>query len=238
MHLGYVLFIHNPRTSGTSIRRALLRGRDPNAELQFPASLADMGKHSFPSQIRKKMEANAFSPDGTWDRIFKFSVVRNPWDRMVSLYGLFRRFGEDAFKQRADHAKTPIKLRKFTNQLEHPSIYPTMKKAHLTAIVLEALELNFKDWIKFCDEYSWQGCPYLGIRPMTRIPQAKWFEGLDMVLRFEDREHIDAVLTMRGYPPCAHDNATEREPWESYYDADSYDMVKEAFAEDIERFGY
>lgn len=239
MHLDeQILFVHNPRTSGTSIRRALLRGTDPNHELQFPAALPDMGKHAFPYQIKKKMQTSRFIPADTWDNVFKFSIVRNPWDRMVSLYGLFRRFGQADFKARSAHAKVPIKLRKFINQLEHPTIHSQMDKGLMTDIVLDALKLDFKDWLKFCDEYSWQGCPYLGLRPMTRIPQSKWFDGLDMVLRFEDRDYIDTLLTERGYPPCTRDNTTKRRDWRGYYDSESYDLVADAFRVDAKRFGY
>lgn len=239
MHLDQqVLFVHNPRSSGTSIRRALAYGTDPNAELRFPAALPDMGKHAFPSQIRKKLESSKTAPVSTWDQLFKFSVVRNPWDRMVSLYGLFMRFRQDDFRARSGHAKVPIKIRKFCNQLEHPTVKPLMNKGLMTRLVTDALDLGFKDWLRFCDEYLWQGCPYLGVRPMTRIPQQMWFEGLDIVLKFEDRDHIDTLLTERGYPPCQHDNSTNRQDWPHYYDAATYDMVAQVFRADIERFGY
>lgn len=240
MHLDdQVLFVHNPRTSGTSIRRALLHGADPNVTLQFPACLSDMGKHSFPSQIKKKLRHARTAPPGAFNDVHKFSVVRNPFDRMVSLYGLFRRFGQDDFKRRSAHAKVPIKLRKFVNQLEHQSIHKHMHKQLMTDIVKHALGLTFKDWIKFCDDYSWQGCPYLGVRPMTRIPQSKWTEGLDTVLRFEERAEIDAFLVERGYPPTGFENSTPREPdWRPYYDDEIYDVVSRMCAEDCERFGY
>lgn len=239
MHLDdKVLFVHNPRTSGTSIRRALLLGAEPNRAQQFPACLPDMGKHAFPHQIRKKLEASQTCPPGIWESLFKFSVVRNPWDRMVSLYGLFRRFGQSDFKERSKKAKIPIKLRKFIGQLEHPSIHPLMGKAPMTRIVLDALDLGFKDWLKFCDNYSWQGCSYLGHRPMTRIPQCEWFGGLDKVFRFEEREEINAFLEDNGYSACEMENATERRNWESYYDCETFDLVADIFREDIKRFGY
>lgn len=61
-----VIFIHIPRTGGTSIR----------SMFDFPL----VGHQCFASVLKSKMT------DEAWNSYFKFTVVRNPWDRAVSTY--------------------------------------------------------------------------------------------------------------------------------------------------------
>lgn len=59
-----IFFLHIPKTGGMSILRAF------DIEL-YPV-------HGYVSDFKKETKE--------WDRLFKFSVVRNPFDRMVSYY--------------------------------------------------------------------------------------------------------------------------------------------------------
>lgn len=75
-HKHKLIFIHIPRTGGTTIERALC-GRD---WFNIHAPSKHLTAHS-----AKKIYAEY------WEEYFKFTFVRNPWDRMVSLlkYGSF-----------------------------------------------------------------------------------------------------------------------------------------------------
>lgn len=240
MHLdSKFLFIHNPRTSGTSFRRALLRGYDPNARLQWPATRFDLGKHSTPAQVKQAFAESSFTPEDAWDRVEKVTIVRHPADRLVSLYHLWRRPLDDSAKMSVERAKFPPKVDKVIRQLRHRSLEATMQKQNRIAFLKWALELPFNRWLKFSVEYQWQGCPYLrDLGPMTTIPQCRWADGMDTILRFEDRDQIDAWLTGHSFEPAALENQTDREPWAGYYDQESRDFVEKHFAEDFERFGY
>jgi hypothetical protein len=70
-HKHKAIFIHIPRTGGTSIEM-MIDGRDwwyvDPEEKHIPASKA------------KQLYAE------WWNDYFKFSLVRNPWDRIVSMY--------------------------------------------------------------------------------------------------------------------------------------------------------
>ncbi len=233
-----VIFIHNPRASGTSIRRALARGKDPNRKLPYPANRSDSGKHAFARQAKAQLAEGDSVVGDIWDSRFKFAVVRNPWDRMVSLYGLFRRPTERRH-QLTTPKKTPYKLNKLIDALTNKRVSYGMGKGAKRQLATMAFGLGFKEWIAFCDEYHWNGCPYLDTDlPMIRIPQVEWFEGLDRVFRFEDRDALDECLDDMGYPVAVPENQTVHEPWQRYYDADTYDLVAKAFQEDIARFGY
>ena len=72
------IFIHIPRTAGTSIENWIV-GKDwwkidPNT------------KHLLASQAKKIYSKY-------WDEYFKFTFVRNPWDRMVSCLGFPTYYG-------------------------------------------------------------------------------------------------------------------------------------------------
>lgn len=73
------IFIHNPKTAGESVELALR----PYASLvvSAPEDLHNrLNKHSSPAAIRKYVGKKR------WNTYFKFVFVRNPWDRLVSLY--------------------------------------------------------------------------------------------------------------------------------------------------------
>ncbi len=63
-----LIFIHIPRTGGTSIETSL--GLKMENEL----------KHKSALEIRQRVR------EEKWTNSFVFSFVRNPWDRMISLY--------------------------------------------------------------------------------------------------------------------------------------------------------
>lgn len=67
------IFIHVQRTGGQSISK-LLKNNDSKA---FRLKRT---KHLLSSQVREKIKTKI------WDKYFKFGFVRNPWDRLVSLY--------------------------------------------------------------------------------------------------------------------------------------------------------
>ena len=66
----FIIFVHPPRSSGTSIEHCLLDS----------GTVPDNSKHLNARQIKEYLGEEA------WNNAFKFGVVRNPWDRMASLY--------------------------------------------------------------------------------------------------------------------------------------------------------
>lgn len=85
------LFLHVPKTGGTSVAEALLpfadevittqKGHhdgDKNFGLQHPQY--GTGKHTTLATYKRLLE-----PD-VYESLFKFTILRNPWDRMISFY--------------------------------------------------------------------------------------------------------------------------------------------------------
>jgi hypothetical protein len=85
------LFVHVPKTGGTSVARAL----DPWV-VHPPLSawnklLSRFHLQKDPARVRLRVhgsltDAYAQLPDDFSDSLFKFGFVRNPWDRLVSEY--------------------------------------------------------------------------------------------------------------------------------------------------------
>jgi len=76
-HQRQFIFIHIPRTGGSSIEVSLKKGLET---LQGNNTLGTfLGKHW------KSSEYKASKPS-EWKSFFKFTFVRNPWDRVISIY--------------------------------------------------------------------------------------------------------------------------------------------------------
>jgi hypothetical protein len=84
------LFVHIPKTGGNSIQSVLARysedeivrraGQDGIERFGVVNPKYKLKKHSPLSDYRAALGAGEFS------QLYKFASVRNPWDRMVSLY--------------------------------------------------------------------------------------------------------------------------------------------------------
>lgn len=91
------LFVHIAKTGGTSVRSALqsLRWRDPWYYPQFLCSrLSHLSGHRIGSKFPRHsriVAAREMLPETYFNDLFKFAIVRNPWDLQVSSYHHIRR---------------------------------------------------------------------------------------------------------------------------------------------------
>ena len=91
------LFVHIAKTGGTSVRAALqpLRWRDPWYYAQLLCSrLSHLGGHRIGSKFPRHariVAAREMLPAEFFAALYKFAVVRNPWDLQVSSYHHIRR---------------------------------------------------------------------------------------------------------------------------------------------------
>ena len=105
-HTHKYIFIKSAKTAGTSIEAALsafCKGDD----VVTPLGDYDFNRNEKGEWIHKSMNAEGFEqhewgtairekvgPE-TWNEYYKFSIARNPWDRVVSLYEWFARKNPD-----------------------------------------------------------------------------------------------------------------------------------------------
>jgi hypothetical protein len=131
-HQNKYIFVHIPKTAGTSITHAL-------QEAQFPYNSKGTRfrckKHTPALTLKKHIGFLA------WKTHFKFAFVRNPWDLMVSSYCWWLNKGRQFDESIAQKAK---QVEKFDNFKQF--LLSDLGKTHINEI--EAQDLSH--WI--CDE--------------------------------------------------------------------------------------
>lgn len=176
------VFIHINKTGGSSIEKALGAGLD----------------HSTALEKCQQLGAAA------WQRKFTFTIVRNPWDKVVSHY----------------HYRVK------TNQTG-----------------LGEQPIDFSEWVYRC--YVERDPTYYD-QPRMFMSQRQWLVDesdqllVEFVGRFENLQQDFARISERinVKAKLGHAKPSGRGGYRDYYDAQTRDIVAEAFAADLESFGY
>jgi hypothetical protein len=197
-----IIFIHIPKTGGTSVSRVLgrhgimLHGVKNHDSLYF--------KHALASDVRRMM-------GDQFDRYYSFTIVRNPWDWVVSNY-------------------------EFNRGLHRPFTAGT--RYRVSGVVPDNLKAqSFKDWLQWWIE-ELQPSQHRLISSADGQPLVKKiyrFEDIGQCLRdIRRRVHRWALKPI----PHAMRLKGKKKHYSEYYDAETMKLVEEFFAVDIERFGY
>jgi hypothetical protein len=119
------LFVHIPKTAGTSITSALRPLASNKLKCEYNRLARRVGlafrdaqpykPHSTAAQLREKLGAARF------DACFSFAFVRNPWDWLVSEYTYILR------KRRHQHHATLVRLGDFDRYLNWRCARPTFQ---------------------------------------------------------------------------------------------------------------
>lgn len=138
------IFVHIPKTGGTSLALALedrahrddiLIGDTPKAlrrkgRIKALSAKGRLWKHSTLADLD-----GALSPDEL-ERMFVFTLVRNPWDRMVSYYHWLRAQGFD------HPAVTLAKAQPFETFVLHPETAASLRAFPYARYVTDAAGIN------------------------------------------------------------------------------------------------
>lgn len=117
------IFIHIPKTGGTSLRTSLeaytdvgeWRGFTPHGHARQKNKL--ITKHGYAINAMKVL-------GNTYNKYFSFCIVRNPWDWLVSIYFFSRIYRRDTKHQIANSLLFPEFVEWFCDQ--SPRIYPVV----------------------------------------------------------------------------------------------------------------
>lgn len=202
-----IIFTHPPKCGGTSIEDmfGFLKLRNENPHI-------DVFKHGSLEMHIDKVKTKGFDPNV----FFKFSIIRNPWNRAVSFYNHARYRAYDYF----------------VNEL---------KSVELPRYVKDSRQLTFKEFVfkRFKHDFNSE----IVTKPYMCLD--KKFS-LDYVIRLEhlkedfslirDRLHIDSNTDI----PHLHnsDKYVERVDYKQYYDEETKNFVETLFKWDIETFDY
>jgi hypothetical protein len=202
------IFVHIPKTGGTSIERTLdmfgdwriedagrLYGLIASRTFRSAAATANHLQHLTAAELRDLLA-------GDFDAYFKFSFVRNPWDRFVSSFG----------------KKDPNLLECATN-----------RGIHLAGV-------SFKDYVRLTRDlkhpHLQPQCEFLFDRNgKSLVDFLGRFETL-----VEDYGMVARRLGLQLDLP--HHNASEHAPYRSYYDDADREEIASRYAQDIQVFGY
>ena len=194
------LFVHIPKTAGNSIMQAFGIGWENHMDL---------------ARYREQLGADVLAD------CFKFAIVRNPWDRILSEYNFQRKK-----KQRADTVRL---------YLHRP----------------DGTERTFAEWVDHALSHphdhppkEWGGKTSPEIHRMS--PQVDWISldgknGVDFVGRMESLQaDFDAVCHRLGVPQKRLKRRNWKLHWHysRYYDTATRDRVGKYYEKDIEAFGY
>lgn len=183
-----IIFIHIPKTGGTSMENALI------------------GKSNILNSNHKK--ASEYARRNNLDDFFKFTIVRNPWDKMVSEYFYYKQGGSPGFwRDKILHKQMPDSFLKFVKNNFWP-VKPKRPKHHCAQFSFLSAngEENVMDYI----------CR---------------FETLH-----EDAATVSDKIGFRLKLP--HLRKSEHRHYSEYYDTEALEIVAKKYKKDIDYFGY
>ncbi len=194
------IFVHINKCAGQSVRRALPRGSRGHYTIMHYLDLCR----------RKGRDPDTY---------FKFTFVRNPWDKLVSFYHYHMRRGWDLFPWTVDTA---------------PDFNLFIQKIYVDDGGALAFDI-------------FRGRKYASTHRLRLVNSLDWVSGpddeilVDFIGRVETLQaDFDIVCDRIGIRrrQLPHANRSRHRPYWEYYDEASRRVVAEKFSRDIEYFGY
>ncbi len=202
-----------PRTGSTTVRSVLDRYSDiksvhiTQTTRQFPFY------HHIPARELKSI----FDQRGwDWFAYRRFCVVRNPFDRVVSLYHHYQKINADRGKSRT----SPRNFLKYLYFKVRPEI--TFAEYVMKLNPQDPLTVSLKEFI--CDESG----EFL-------VDDVLTFEHLDSLLPAY-LQQMNISITKEEIPVL--NSSTGREPYTLYYTREAREKVESLYAYEIQRFSY
>ena len=196
------VFQHIPKCAGSSIIDFFIelhKQSDCLGDLQY--------------EMHQTFEQSRQNYRSYYDKFFKFTFVRNPWSRAVSL-----------FEYRKKIAAQGITFPHW------PSIEDIIKDDFCDVVKKDSLNTNPS--IQFLEE----GCAsdhWLSSKIKKNINFIGRFESLE-----KDFEFILNELSISCPPELPHENKSSKKHYSEYYNDETRKIVTDKYAKDIQLFGY
>ena len=246
-HKYKLVYFHIPKCAGVSVRRAIG---------------IDRTKHNFPFtnvSVGLAIDVRAQTDDSVYNDFHKFSIVRNPYERMVSLYN-FRKKENDLYTY-ASMAESPVgpdgREWGFNEWILSPEMKGTDRYGQDRMVSMSYFNAYwyFKDTFRDSDGNRISG--YLGRNYLrTHLEFLNQVDILlnpftggrlmtDTVIRMENlEEEWNDMFTKLGYktPSLKKHNTSKhtkkRTHYSHYYNDKAYEFVTKLFKKDLKFFGY
>jgi len=183
------IFVHIPKTAGTSVFRAL--DIVPCSDTHAPIS------------------AYRWHDPGLHKRAFKFSIVRNPWDRFVSSFFFLR-----------DYTTWDIQKKWAAEYIRGEHFNEFVKKMLSSRYLMSAVK---------SERFFWPQCYWLD----GGVDKVYSFENLN-----DGIVDISKKLGICGPNEMPHERKGARKNYREMYDDTSLNLVADLYADDVREFGY
>jgi hypothetical protein len=248
-------FIHVPKTGGRSVRVALGQGATNGEPLPVPEFLYEDGAHNpfcFLGHVPATYLRNNY-PE-RFNKSFKFSFVRNPWDRVVSSFFWINDTSYDSFPG----ADSPYAV----DNRPESTVGPSKKNWNRNSSVpigelrnkfgigwrwkpgaepppVGEYGENFRDFVK-------HGLAKYKHKIRHLVPQWFWVTDrkkidVDFLGKFENfQADYDTVCDRINVPrhELPHEHKTKHLHYKEYYDRETIDIVGNIYWKDIDFFNY
>ena len=248
------LFVHVPKNAGSSMKRALIRGTEPRCAKGVSREMyRNMCKNLHnrdplneplsynipipPTQLIKFMNIK-YETTFKEEDFFKFGVIRNPFDRAISIYHYIM----DIDTVDSDHRWVQRGSKGKRGRLPRDFLIRSMLLKKIT---------NFEEFVRFvfgsytfslfCMKYG--GALHYVIKPQSYYLYNKENELLvDYMARYENLEEEWSFITNKieldTKLPWINKSSRNHEKWEQYYTSEAKRIVREFFKRDFELLGY
>ena len=214
-HKYRVIFVHIQRTGGTSVSNIFI-DNDPDLVMKLPAeNVSKRLIHCFISDLKPVLSADEF------ENYTKFSIVRNPYERLYSWYLMFKHNSIHGFEsEKTDEVVEKAVL-----------MYDSIREK------LDPYIASFDDFLTvpnegFFQRFYYNQLDYLEINQQFAMDKVLRFEHLsDDFNAFAKELNLNASL--------AHINKSVSEKsYRDVYSEKAKKLVAERFAKDLDFFGY
>lgn len=197
-----ILFVHVPKTAGTSVNNAI-----------FVNNPLEPKRKSFWTNHNTLEEYRLKHPKLSLEKFFKFTIVRNPWDRLVSDYFHYK---EQPLVRRGN----VISARDVAVQRYMPRSFE------------EFVENNYYPISKFKPGRLRPQLDYLTLNGVVDMNFIARFENLE-----QDFKYIVEMVEKHG-AKLPKIRASRHRHYTEYYNEKTKALVAETYKEDISYFGY
>ncbi|MGK7958799.1 MAG: sulfotransferase family 2 domain-containing protein [Crocosphaera sp.] len=240
------IFVHPHKCAGTSIENALSRtlqwndiilGSTPYGTKIETAYFEkfNLRKHSMASEIKEVIG------EDTWNSYFTFSVVRHPFDRMVSLYKYLQKIkGKDSFIKNIQ-LKTKIYLYR-NKQISFLNQHPLIQKDGIhkwPAIAALTESKNFSEFIVAVTKTNSSAAKpqYYGLSDRNHSQVLVNYVAKVETLE-EDWQYICDQLKISQKLPHVNKSRKNNKNWRDYYTAEDIKFMIETYQVDLDQFNY
>lgn len=220
------IFFANPKTGSETVREIL----KPYSDVSSVHYKERTPQNPFYSHITPKEVKQIFQErDLNYDEYFKFTFVRNPWARLVSLYEMI--YAAEAGGLVKNKLKFELKRLSKKLFLKKPDF-----KDWLLTIDNDGIGAGGKDWERWRRYGSYSIDNYIMDSERNIL--------VDQVIRLEDiNTELIPLLIKIGIPHAESINLKKSNSriynkYTTYYTKDSIELISKLYKYDIENFNY